>query len=163
MRVAGLGTYGAATQAWRFLDAAAQIVTAGLTPPEGERMLSAARDAWLQADLASAPAALRLIGRQRGSVAATALAEAGPPVLVADGDDRQMVAATVRATPDTVVFEPPRAKASEIGAFLRQRFPTRITRVAGLAVTYESGGAAIAFSRMIHLLRMCLEPACETC
>jgi hypothetical protein len=101
LRTAGLSVFGEAAHAWRFLQAAAEIVHREPPLSDAERILTAATQAWLQASLPLAPVTLRLVGRQHGVVVATGLSVSGPPILVADGDDRQMVAANVRALPSS--------------------------------------------------------------
>jgi hypothetical protein len=146
LRGAGLKVYGDRDHAWRFLEVAGEIVGGGLPPAEAERMLSAAREAWIQVRLDSSPAGLALIGRRHGTIVATVMSGDGPSVLVADGDDRQTIGASVRGDPDQIVFEPPRTRAGDIGAFLRRTYPQRVTRSADIPVVYESADQALVFS-----------------
>ena len=66
------------------------------------------------------------------------------PFLVADGDDRQIVAAIARADPATVVIEPPTARARDIGAYLAKRFPTAVRCASAIEAQYECEGQPVA-------------------
>lgn len=147
LRNAGLCTYGEKRYAWQFLKVAGDLVAEGLVPPDAERMLAASREAWQQVLLSVAPAGMSIIGRQQNAIVAIDLTGDGPRLLVADGDDRQMVAASVRSEPNQVVFEPPRTRAGEIGTFLNVHYPKRVIRASGITVVYESGGRALVPTR----------------
>ena len=64
--------------------------------------------------------------------------------LVADGDDRQMVAASARAHPATIVIEPPIARALDIGAYLAKHFPAAVRRASAIEAQYECEGQPVA-------------------
>jgi hypothetical protein len=142
-RGSGLSTYGEKRYAWQFLKIAGELVAKGLASADAERVLAASRDAWQQVLLNAAPAGLNIVGRQRNAIVAIDLTGKGPQLLVADGDDRQMVSACIRSDPDQVVFEPPRSRAGDIGTFLGLQYPQRVIRASGITVVYESGGHAV--------------------
>ncbi|RWI33316.1 MAG: ATP-binding protein [Mesorhizobium sp.] len=145
LRSAGLAEYGTRTAAWRFLAAAGELVTTTTISADAERLMAAAQDAWLLADLAlDPPKGLRLLGRRGGRIASVdpQATEAGP-FLVADGDDRQMVAASTRADPATIVIEPPTARGREIGAYLARHFPGAVRRASAIVAQYETNGELV--------------------
>lgn len=146
LRTAGLAEFGTRAAAWRFLSAAGHLVTSTTISADAERLMAAVQDAWLLADLElEPPIALRLLGRRGGRiVSADPRAAAAGPFLVADGDDRQMVAATTRADPATIVIEPPTARAREIGAYLAKHFPGAVRRASAIEAQYESDGRLVA-------------------
>ncbi len=145
LRWAGLSTYGDRVHAWRFLTVAAALAS-DLSTREGERLLAAAHEAWLQVSLDNVPSGLTVLGRKGASLVAIPLNVPGNPVLVADGDDRQLVAALVRDEPELVVFDPPRGRAAEIGRALEHRFPGQVRRAAQILISYESGCVPVTFS-----------------
>ena len=55
--------------AWRFLSAVGELVTSETNKDDAERLLTAAQDAWQNAELASGPpAGLKVLGRRGGSI-----------------------------------------------------------------------------------------------
>jgi hypothetical protein len=156
LRRYGLSEYGHPDHAWRFLKAAGDIVATGVDPVDGDRILTTAREAWQDASLQEdPPSGIRIIGRALGGVVAAVALEDGqsPPLLVADGDDRQLVRASTRSKPDTVVFEPPSARALEIGQYLAARFPGRVGRASQILAVYESEGREVAFDPQVPFLQ----------
>ena len=161
LRGYGLNEYGAPAHAWRFLKVAGELAAADVSPLDGERLLTAAREAWQQADLQKdPPEGLRIIGRRPGAIVAVALdGVEGPSLLVADGDDRQLVSASVRSTPEIVVVEPPAARASEIGSYLATHFPARVRRASELGAVYVSEGRQVVFDSAAPLVEEVLGDA----
>ncbi|RJT30822.1 hypothetical protein D3227_29940 [Mesorhizobium waimense] len=145
LRIAGLAEYGTRSAAWRLLAAAGELVTTTTMSADAERLVAAAQDAWLLADLdLDPPIGLRFLGRRGGRiVAAKPRAPEAGPFLVADGDDRQMVAASTRADPATIVIEPPTARAREIGAYLAKHFPGAVRRASAIVAQYETEGRLV--------------------
>ena len=144
----GLAEYGTRASAWKFLKVAGDLINQGASATEAERILAAAQDAWQLVNLEFKPiAGLRLIGRRAGDIVAVSPSTIeGVPFLIADGDDRQMVAATARSDPSTVVIEPPTNRAREVAAFLSTHFPLRVRRASTITAVYESGGIRVAYN-----------------
>ena len=157
----GLSEYGNPAHAWRFLKAAGEIVAADMSPLDGEPLFASAREAWQHADLQEdPPQGLRIIGRKPGAIVAVPLdGVEGPSLLVADGDDRQLVSASVRSNPEIVVVEPPAARASEIGSYLAAHFPARVRRASELGAVYLSEGRQVLFDSGAPLLEEVLGDA----
>lgn len=146
LRNAGLAEYGTKAAAWRFLSTAGELVTSETSVVDAERLLTAAQDAWQHAELESdPPAGLKLLGRRSGRVVSgdPRAADVGL-FLVADGDDRQMVAASARAHPATIVIEPPTARALDIGAYLAKHFAAAVRRASAIEAQYECEGQPVA-------------------
>lgn len=147
LRDAGLSEYGNRTSAWRFLSVAGDLVDRATHQVDKERIYSASQDAWQQADLQQPPPPqLRLLGRVNGevTVASPDLPDA-PGVVVSDGDDRQLFAATAQSGAGTLVIEPPPNRAGEVGAYLATRFPDRVRRASAIQASFESRGEPIRF------------------
>jgi len=143
---AGLAEYGTKAAAWRFLSSAGELITSETSVADAERLLTATQDAWQHAELESdPPAGLKLLGRRGGRILSgdPRTAEAGS-FLVADGDDRQIVAASARAQPATIVIEPPTARARDIGAYLTKHFPAAVRRASAIEAQYECEGQLVA-------------------
>ena len=145
LRKAGLAEFGTTAAAWRYLVAAGALVTSKTTSGDSERLFSAAQDAWLVAGLEHAPpAGLRLLGRRSGRIVAVDPGDDSSKILVADGDDRQLLAATARADATAVLIELPAARAKPIANYLAQHFPATTQRASQIEARYESEGQAIA-------------------
>lgn len=145
LRQAGLAEFGAKRDAWRFLVAAGALITPGIHPADAERIMSAVQDAWLAADLdGNPPAGLRLVGRAGGQILSADPRDGNNvKFLIADGDDRQLLAASARADPATIVIDPPTARAREIAVYLAKHFPAAVKRASSIEASYESTGEPV--------------------
>ena len=144
LREAGLPEFGTTAAAWRYLVAAGSLLRDETTSNDAERLFSAAQEAWLAANLETTPpVGLRILGRRAGRIFAIDPRQAASKILVADGDDRQLLAATARADVATVMMEPPAARARPIAAYLAQHFPNTVRRASQIEARYESEGAVI--------------------
>jgi hypothetical protein len=153
LAVEGLHEYGSAPSAWAFLVAAGNTVGSGVEPRASERIFAAAQETWLQASLRVAlPANFRLLGRRNGSIVAISPAEvARTRVLVADGDNRQIIAAIARTVPGVIIVEAPHGMVKEFANFLERHFPS-IERTSNIEAHYESDGATLTFDATDHLI-----------
>lgn len=144
LRDLGMPAYGSADSAWRLLVVASSYVTEAKDTAEAERWLSASQEAWSRADLKeSAPTGLRLVCRSGGSIIAVDPTDpASPVIIIADGDDRQLLAAKLRA-PGAAIFEPPPTHLADVSAFLQRSFGERVLRTSTLRATYVAAGKAV--------------------
>ena len=146
LKRSGMPEYRSKGSAWRFLTVANGLVEQAADHASAERILAAALENWQLVPLALAPpAGLRLLARQGGAITSVNLDGEGAPVLVADGDERQTVAAIARIVPETIIFEPPASRASAIAEYLATHFGERIQRASTIQAEYMSGGEVIAF------------------
>ncbi len=144
LRVAGLAEFGTRQCAWRLLTAAGRLVDAETSGADAERMVTAVQDAWHKADLEQVPPAdLKVLGRRGGRIVAVDPRDAETRIIVADGDDRQMVAATARAEATTAIVEPPTARAREVGAYLAKHFAHSVRQASRIEASYESDGIPV--------------------
>jgi hypothetical protein len=153
LEIEGLQQYGNSTSAWPFLVAAGNAVASGVEPRTAERILAATLETWPHAWLRTDPPAnFRLIGRRGGSIVAISSADATRSrILVADGDNRQIVAAIARAAPDIIIVEPPLSTADQFVIFLVRHFPN-IERASRIEARYECDGATITFNAADKLI-----------
>ena len=153
LKVRGMPEYGSKDSAWRFLTIASALVEQASDHAVAERILSAALENWQLAPLNQAPPpGLKLLARRGGTINAVDLGSEGPSILVADGDERQTVAAIGRIIPETVIFEPPAARARLIADYLATHFGERIQRASTIQAEYVSGGEVVAFDPSDPLL-----------
>jgi len=144
LRRAGLAEFGTTPSAWRYLTAAGTLISSETTNGDAERLFSAAQEAWLVAGLEQTPPdGLRLLGRRAGRIVAVDPHDAASKILIADGDDRQLLAATARAEMTTVLIEPPASRAKAIASYLGQHFPASTQRASQIEARYESEGRAV--------------------
>ena len=149
----GLPEYGARESAWRFLSIASGLVQQASDRASAERILAATLESWQIAPLTdSPPPELKLLVRRGGTITAVDMSSEGPPVLVADGDDRQTVAAIARIVPETTIFEPPAARARAIADYLSTHFVGRVKRASTIQAEYVSSGEAVSFDPSDPLL-----------
>ncbi|QOZ06634.1 hypothetical protein XH96_03205 [Bradyrhizobium sp. CCBAU 51765] len=153
LQIEGLQQYGSSSSAWPFLVAAGNAVASGVDPQTAERILAAAQETWPHVWLrADPPENFKLIGRRGASIVAISSADAAKcRILVADGDDRQIVAAMTRAVPEIITVEPPFGIANEFVRYLGRHFP-HIERASRIVAHYESDGAKIIFDPDDRLL-----------
>lgn len=155
----GLPEYGAKASAWRFLSIASGLLDAANDHPTAERILSASLENWQMAPLDSAPpGSFKLVARRGGLIISLDMNVAGPMLLVADGDDRQTIAAIARMAPDRPVFEPPASRARAIADYLAQHFPTRIERASSIQAEYVHDGVMLDFDPLDPLVEDVLGP-----
>jgi hypothetical protein len=155
----GLPEYGAKASALRFLSIASGLLDAATDHPTAERILSATLENWQLAPLDSAPPqSFKLIARRGGSIVSLDMSGESPMLLVADGDDRQTIAAIARMAPDRPVFEPPASRARAIADYLAQHFPARIERASSIQADYVYGGVPLDFDPLDPLVEDALGP-----
>ena len=146
---AGLSVYGAPNSAWHLLEVLGDMVAQSVNAQDAELIYEATQEAWKSLPAKSRvpnPQALKLVGRQRGLIVAVPPSVAtGPPILLVDGGDRQIVAAQAERDPNTVTVELPLSSAREIGSLLEAQYPSRVTRASAIQATYECGGVLVAF------------------
>lgn len=147
LRNAGSPEFGTSAAAWHFLTIAGALVVDDTPSGDAERLFNAAQEAWLIATLDIAPPKeFHILGRRGGRITAVDPSGAGNKLLIADGDDRQLLAATVRADSSAVLIEPPPARADAIARYLAQHFPAAIQRASQIEARYESCGELIVVS-----------------
>ena len=118
-----------------------------------EKILSATLENWQHASLTDPPpGGLKLLARRGGAVIVADLSSEGSSVLVADSDERQTVAAIARIVPETIVFEPPAARARAIADYLASHFGKHIQRASTIQAEYVNGSNVIAFEASDPLL-----------
>lgn len=155
----GMPDYGHRESAWRFLALAPTLIDDTPDHASKERLLAAALDNWQIAPLnAAPPAGFRLIARQSGRVVSVDLGQSEPPIQIADGENRQAASAVARAFPETLIFEPPAAKAPAIATFFDTYFPGRIKRASQLRTEYEVDGTVLVFEASDELAEDALGP-----
>ncbi|MBZ9775047.1 ATP-binding protein [Mesorhizobium sp. CO1-1-8] len=152
LRKMGLSEFGTNAAAWRYLAAAGALVDEKTSSGDAERLFNAAQEAWLVASLeAEPPPSLHLLGRRAGRVVAVDPRVDGSKVLIADGDDRQILAATAKANASTVLIEPPPARAKAVANYLAQHFPA-VQRASQIEARYESQGQTVVASSQDPML-----------
>lgn len=155
----GLPEYGSKSSAWRFLSIASDLLNAAPDHPTAEQILAAVLEHWQLAPLdATPPLQFKLIARRGGSIISLDMSGEGPMLLVADGDDRQTIAAFARIAPDRALFEPPASRARMIAEYLAQHFPTRIQRASSIQADYVHAGTPIDFDPLDPLVEDELGP-----
>ncbi|MCP4028020.1 MAG: hypothetical protein GY736_17170, partial [Sphingomonas sp.] len=147
LRGLGMPSYGAVGSAARFLVVAGAAISEGLDGATAERWLSAAQEAWSRVDLIAAPSTeLRVLCRADGAIVAVDPREAtGPLIIIADGDDRQLLAAKMRTQQAFAIFEPPPTRLADVAGHLHQHFPFRMLRASSLRATYVAGDLPVTF------------------
>ena len=149
----GMPEYGSEESAWQFLTIACALVEQADEHAIAERIFSAALENWRIAPFKQAPPDhLRLLARCGGVVTVVDLSGEGPPVLVAEGDERQTVATIARIVPDTIIFEPPVVRARAIAEYLATHFYQRIRRASTIQAEYLTGEDVVAFDPSDPLL-----------
>lgn len=149
----GMPEYGSKESAWRFLAIASELVEQTGAHASGERILSAALENWQIAPLNVAPpAALKVLARRGGAIAAVDLSVEGSSLVIADGDDRQTIAAIARIVPETIIFEPPATRARAIADYLTAHFSGKFQRASSIKAVYVSDGDVVAFKPTDPLL-----------
>lgn len=153
LKGSGMPEYGSKESAWRFLTIASVLVEQASDHSSVERILGAALENWQLVPLnETPPAGLKLLARRGGAITAVDLSSEGPSVLIADGDDRQTVAAIARIVPETIIFEPPSTRARAIADFLANHFGGRVKRGSTIQAEYVNGDDIVAFEASDPLL-----------